>query len=281
MNDAIRQNVADLVFSSLDDAIWSAKRSRARREHPFIEAAFPGAGVITSVVRSASTRLGQKIMTEAAKDIARGAGRHVLSETQIEVPLTESEESTLREIHTRLRRNRRAPNFEAEIEELKEAGQADSQSGDEPVHHQTLRCDLRMEATQGQNYWIQLTSPKMSQRKVEQLHKEALLLHLAKPHEQFVVGVYYAVGRSGRHRRSGLNYVSRYFQDVNEFDSLYLEAGEQIVMNSAPCVLIGAPFWNWLGKDETTYDELLEIFRDAGEELRMEHRELLGGNSTE
>jgi hypothetical protein len=281
MENDTRYRVTELVFDSFDDAIWSAKRSRARSEHPFIEAAFPGANVITSVVRSASTRLGQKIMTQAAVDIARGAGRHLLNRTEVEVAMTESGQSALRKVQQRLRGNEQAPNFRSEIEELKEAVN-EPEIDTEPNRYRSLRCDLRFEDEEGERYWVQLASPKMSQRKIEELHREALLLRIAEPEDRFVVGVYYAVSKSGRHRRSGLNYLPRYFQNIDELEESGRGTLEKIISGgAAPCVLIGEPFWNWLGASNETYEELIDIFRDAGEALHEEHPELLGGNSTE
>lgn len=274
MNDP-HERITEEIYSTLDEAAWKAKRSKSKASHPFIEEALPGAEVMTTLVRSIQTRIGQSLAPSIAATLVESTERQYRRDPSFEVQISEKQSEELREILNELRQNLRSPDYEEELHRVREARV--DYNVDQAPQKESFRIDLQIEGTPNQSvfteYYVNIASPKISQRKIQEMKREALLVEVGnkqagRGRSKYVIGVYYDTDEGSRHRRSGLNYLERYFGRPDGPDESQWGRG---------CtVLVGADFWNWLGEDSGTYDMLLKTFKNAGERLEEEHRELFG-----
>jgi len=264
MDSKTKEQILRGLRADFGEAMRKAMRSQGFG-NPFIENAFRGAEAGTSFFRSISTRLGQTIVPEMARLIANETLGQVRKDVRVEYALSSAQDKTLWTLLKALRQNMRAPDYQEELEEIRSSGRPNQ---DEDLQTGQVGFDLHVKAekTGGNEYYVDIASPKTGQKSVEKYRRNALILGAEKPQAGYVLGIYYAVDEHRRHRRAGMNYVERYFRLDDEQPSA-----------KQATALVGAAFWNWLGGSDATYRELLEIFQEVGKEYQEEFKTLFSG----
>ena len=280
MTSTAEQRIRDVVFRALEDAAYKVRRS-SKETNPFIDVALPRSENHAALVRSVSTRIGQSIMPEVVTIVAEDAGYEIERDVKLQVPVSGLQKKAVDEILKELRQRLHEPDFQKEVRRVREASAPyEALAREEGPEREDMMIDFVLEK-EDHPYYVELKSPKLSQNGIMQVRRQALLLGADAPDAVFVLALYYGTREENLHRRSGLNYLDRYFETSPHGQScsdIFHHGSDSLP--SRIRVMRGREFWNWLGEGQNTYDVLLEAFREAGSDLRERYGDLFG-NQTE
>jgi hypothetical protein len=193
--------------------------------------------------RSFVTSLGQGIFEQLGKIVAIGAGA-VEAENQHDTTLVintwrnEKIERILRDQRSSLRE----PDWEAEVHEVVTL---DNDSFVQVI----VKSDLYILRPNGQREFYSFKTVKPNLDQTERAKRDMLRMKAGNPeYETYFALPFNPAGE-------GELYSNAHKIPYKLFD-----------MDNESCVLIGAELWNKIGDDPNTYNELLEIFEEVGEQ---------------
>jgi len=190
--------------------------------------------------RSFVTSLGQKSFEQLARIIAEGTGAIAENQRTEIITINTWRKEKIDEILSLQRKSQRPPEWKTEVTEilaLKNNKYEDLQ----------VRFDLYIKRTNGKEefYSIKTVKPNLDQTEIAK--RDMLYTKSCKEESE----VYFALPFNPA--GEGGNYKKVHSMPYSIFN-----------MDDDESVLIGAEFWNKVGKSENTYNELLNIFTQVG-----------------
>ncbi|ADM72451.1 hypothetical protein GMA19_04697 [Paenibacillus polymyxa E681] len=192
--------------------------------------------------RSFVTILGQGIFEQMAKMVALGSGAFASNQHDTTFTINTWRNEKIEEILTSHRNSGRKPNWNAEVAEI-------LQLNNQNYTEVTVKFDLYVRRSDGREEFYGLKTVKPNLDQIERAKRDML---------RMVTGT----------NQNTEAYFALPFNPAGE-GHLYRAAGHTIPykifeMDLDPCVLIGKAFWNKIGDDNNTYDELLDLFDEIG-----------------
>lgn len=191
--------------------------------------------------RSFVTTLGQMSFEQLARIIAEGTGATAENQHVEDITINTWRKEKIDEILELQRKSQRTPDWEAEVAEilsLKNSKYEDLR----------VRFDLYIKRLNGKEEFYSLKTVKPNLDQTEIAKRDMLYTKACKEEcEVYFALPFNPAGEGGAYRR------------VHSIPYQIFE------MDDDECVLIGAKFWNKIGNDKNTYNELLEIFEKVGE----------------
>lgn len=201
--------------------------------------------------RSLVTSLGQKCFESLAKIIAEGSGAKSENQHVENITIKTFRKEKIDDILKMQRKSERLPNWNDELNEILAL---DNQRYEDL----TVRFDLYIFRQNGKEEFYSLKTVKPNLDQTEIAKRDMLYTRSVKECEVYFALPYNPAGEGG-------NYKRVHSMPYSIFD-----------MDNDESVLIGKDFWNKVGQDENTYNELLSIFDRVGSRysLRIKHEYL-------
>lgn len=196
--------------------------------------------------RSFVTILGQNIFEQIAKMVAEGTGAYATNQHSTTFRINTWRNEKIEEILTAHRNSGlagRRPNWYEEIEELMALS-------NQNFTEVTVRFDLYVRRADGREefYGLKTVKPNLDQTERAKRDMLRLITGYGGNVEAYFALPFNPAGEGVSYRYAGHTLPYKIFD-----------------MDRDPSVLIGREFWNKLGEDENTYDELLDVFAEMGE----------------
>lgn len=190
--------------------------------------------------RSFVTSLGQGVFEQIAKVIAEGTGAFAENQHTVDITINTYRAEKIEEIIAMHRASKRVPNWEADVREVLTL---------QNQRYQDLRVnfDLYIKRTNGKEefYSIKTVKPNLDQTEIAK--RDMLRIKAAKENcEAFFALPFNPAGEGG-------NYYKKHSIPYKILN-----------MDKDECVLIGSQFWNKVGADNKTFEELLQVFEEVG-----------------
>lgn len=201
-----------------------------------------------SFIQSMNTTFGMSIWEQVAVVLAQGANNYAERQHKLLGEIDEGTERVITDIHNKLRRGEIAPNVIEHVEQIR----ASIIKGEARVDPDST-VDLLVKIKQTENYF-DITSAKPNMKefvalKLKLLRWTALRLSQDKNVQVFTR---LAIPYNPYHPEPYERWTLKGLYD--------LENGE---------VMVGEEFWNFVASNNI-YEELLDVFQEVGEELRIE-----------
>jgi len=193
--------------------------------------------------RSFVTSLGQSFFEQIAKLIAIDTGATAINQYTSTININTFRNTYINDLLgvQRSPGNQSRPDWNTELRELLALNNRDTTEVD-------IISDLYVCRTDGQEEYYSMKTVKPNLDQTEIAKRSMLRLKAFNANSQVYFALpYNPAGEGEIYRRGGHSVPYRIFD-----------------MDNDSCVLIGAEFWNQLGQNTTTYDELLEIFENVG-----------------
>lgn len=194
--------------------------------------------------RSFVTSLGQTFFEQIAKLIAEDTGATAINQYTSSVQINTFRSMYINDLLTdqRTTGNERVPNWTNEVTEMLNLNNRDLTSVD-------IISDLYVRRANNHEEFYSLKTVKPNLDQTEIAKRSMLRLKAFNSnYDVFFALPYNPAGEGVIYRRGGHSVPYRLFN-----------------MDLDDCVLIGAEFWNQLGQNTNTYNELLEIFDRVGQ----------------
>jgi type II restriction enzyme len=247
----MEENTKLIVHNNLKDfartAIKDYDVELLKKAYPFHRLFFDDLGLVAfKQERSVVTKMGMRLYPELARIIASEKHNDVVREKLILGEVNTGTASAIERIVTNLRNNQRSPNREQEISEINNSL---SNDGDNRVVLRTF-ADIYIGDFENGPFFAEIKSPLPNLDVCAETKKKILTFltlkradnpkaFLAFPYNPFITREYY--------RHSFTNQI----------------------MDMAEDVLMAEEFWDTIG-GEGTFDEMLTIIEDVGDEIRKE-----------
>lgn len=193
--------------------------------------------------RSFVTSLGQGIFEQIAKIIAEGTGAEAINQYNRSVKLNTWQVEKIDSILATQRSQRGNKQIVKTIREELEGLRALDNDRYQDVE---VLSDLWIKRIDGREEFYSLKTVKPNLDQAEKAKKEMLRLMTAENVEAFFALPYNPAGEGGT------------YKDIHSIPYKLFD------MDNDEYVLIGRKFWNKIGEDNNTYDDLLEIFDEVG-----------------
>ena len=192
--------------------------------------------------RSFSTSFGQGAIEDISKIVAEGNGFIATKQYELQIDVTKSALDECERILSALRSGDSQPNWTKEVSRVTAL-----QKGDRETRR--IIADLHLLAPSGREIFLTIKTVKPNLDQTQEAKR--LMLNLKAHNSDFDT------------------YLGLYYNPTGDRQSDYSWTVPNKVFNMRqdPCVLIGAPYWDFLG-GVGTYQELLEIFQRVGLETR-------------
>jgi len=201
-----------------------------------------------SFIHSMNTTFGMSIWEQVAIILARGAGNNAERQYRLLGNIDPATEKLIGEIHYRLRKSELTANKNHEIEQIrKNIKRGESKTDPDSV------VDLFVKIKDDENYF-DITSAKPNMKEFVALKLKLLRWTGLRLSQERKIQVFtrLAIPYNPYHPEPYERWTLKGLFD--------LEKGE---------ILVGEEFWNFVASDNI-YEELLDVFHEAGEELRDE-----------
>ena len=256
MNENTRQRIMNHILSSMNEKI-----RKLTIENPFdarsVEEKNPfGFRLVPTEVwigskfeRSFVTTLGQGIFEQIGRMVAEGSGAFAENQYRKEITINTFQNETIDMIiedQTSSRGGNRgriaAPNLHDELERI---GQLSNRS----TLDLSIISDLYVRRPNGHEEYYSLKTVKPNIDQTAKAKRNLLLLRTFNPScEAFLALPYNPAGEGNSYNRAEHSLPKRLFN-----------------MDDTDFVLMGSSFWNKLGDDPQTFNELLDIFAEVGQ----------------
>ncbi len=204
--------------------------------------------------RSFVTSLGQGVFEQLAKIIAEGTGAISENQHNEEITINTWRKEKVDEVLSLHRKSERNPDWNVEVNEIMALN-------NNKYENLRVRFDLYIKRVDGKEefYSIKTVKPNLDQSEIAK--RDMLYTKACKENcEVYFALPFNPAGEGGDYRKiHAIPY--RIFN-----------------MTDDSCVLIGSDFWNKVGQDKNTFNELLDIFQEVGkkysDKIRKEYLEL-------
>jgi len=206
--------------------------------------------------RSFVTSLGQGVYEQLARIIAEGSGAIKVENQYVQtLEINTFRNSRIEDILKKQRQSKSSPDWEKEVEGLLLLEHTDTT-------RVRIISDVYVERQDGQkeHYSLKTVKPNLDQTEIAK--KDMLQLKAYdKDYETYFALPFNPAGEGVEYRKSGHSLPYKIFN-----------------MDKDEAVLIGSDFWNKIGNDPNTYNNLLKIFEEVGEysseRIRKEYLEI-------
>lgn len=240
MNELAKNSIKALLKNIVLDTIRRTSKNLKTDKKPFHKALLDEETIkLSSFERSFSTSFGQKYVEEIAKILAIASGAEAERQCATMVSIYQGANDEIENVIDNLKSNRSKPNWDSELNYI-----LAHNKGRTIVRK--IITDLWMKKDGIEHYFsIKTVKPNLDQTRIAKL--DMLLLKSHNPDCQ--------------------PYFALYYNPTGEKQSEYnvMTPNKYFDMRNDSCVLIGKDFWDFIG-GENTYEELLEIFDEVGEE---------------
>jgi len=201
-----------------------------------------------SFIHSMNTTFGMSIWEQVAIILAGGAGNHAERQYKLLGEIDGDTEKIINEIHYKLRKGETATDKISEIEQIRRI----IRKGKSKIDPDSV-VDLFVEINNEENYF-DITSAKPNMKEFVALKLKLLRWTGLRLSQNKIVKVFtrLAIPYNPYHPEPYERWTLKGLYD--------LEKGE---------ILVGKEFWNFVANDNI-YEELLDVFHEAGKELRSE-----------
>jgi len=237
MTDGTRKKIEEILESCVSRALEGSKKKKSHR--PFHVSLLTEEVVKASAFeRSFSTSFGQGPVEEISLLIALDSGFQAKRQKETQVNVYKGAIDEIERICSSLRSGERSPNWNNEVKKI-----TAYQKGDTEVRR--VISDLWL-MKDGIETFVSIKTVKPNLDQTEIAKKDLLLLKAHNPQYRTFFGLFY---NPGGPNRSDYNWKIPFkiFDMIND-----------------SCVLIGKEYWNSLGNNDSTYEELLSIFESVG-----------------
>jgi hypothetical protein len=201
-----------------------------------------------SFIHSVATSLGTSIYEQMSKICAEPSSQKVLNHIQIGGTLNDAQNAKISDILNELRSGKRKPD---KVTETKEILQIDPRGGKEVKRNAIV--DFYM-VRNGEEYFFELKTVKPNIGNFAEI-KEKLLQWIAR-------------------KQSSVNTMLAF--PYNPYEPRpYRRFTQQNMIDEVNELLVGRDYWDFLS-GKGTYDELLKIFNDVGQEFEIKISEKIG-----
>lgn len=193
--------------------------------------------------RSFVTTLGQGIFEQMAKMVAEGSEAYASNQHDITFTINTWRNEKIEEILTSHRNSGgRRPNWNQEVTEIMNLS-------NQNYTEVTVKFDLYVRRPDGREEFYGLKTVKPNLDQTERAKRDMLRMITGNNHntEAYFALPFNPAGEGNLYRAAGHTIPYKIFE-----------------MDEDPCVLIGREFWNKIGDDDNTYDELLDLFNELG-----------------
>jgi len=194
--------------------------------------------------RSFVTSMGQKTFEQLGKVIAEGSGAFATNQHVENLVINTYRKERIEDILTAHRRSQRDPNWDLEIEDIL------SLTNPRRVDVR-VRSDLYIRRQDGSEEFYSIKTVKPNLDQTQHAKNDMLTIKAGKPDAEVYFGLPFNPAGEGQSYRTAHSIPFKIFR-----------------MEEDDCVLIGGAFWNKIGADPNTYNELIEIFEEIGGEYR-------------
>lgn len=192
--------------------------------------------------RSFVTILGQGIFEQMARMVAEGSGAHASNQHDITFTINTWRNEKIEEILTSHRNSERRPNWNGEVAEILNLS-------NQNFTEVTVKFDLYVRRADGREEFYGLKTVKPNLDQTERAKRDMLRMVTGNSNaEAYFALPFNPAGEGNIYRAAGHTIPYKIFD-----------------MDNDPCVLIGREFWNKIGDNNDTYDELLALFAEIGE----------------
>ncbi|MEO0075909.1 MAG: TdeIII family type II restriction endonuclease [candidate division WOR-3 bacterium] len=201
-----------------------------------------------SFIQSMNTTFGMSMWEQVAVVLAEGAGNYAERQFKLLGEIDKTTETLLRELHYKLRKNEMITNKEKEINTIRKS----IKQGEAKVDIDSI-VDLFVKVKDTENLF-DITSAKPNMKEFVALKLKLLRWTALRMSQNKNVKIYtrLAIPYNPYHPEPYERWTLKGLYD--------LDNGE---------ILVGQEFWNFVGSGEI-YEDLLNIFQEAGNELREE-----------
>lgn len=249
MNNTTRNNIKARIRSKMD-TILERRINSLKEDMDNIRISNPfGSRLVPNEIwkgskfeRSFVTTFGQGVYEQVALEIARGSGAYAENQYAEKVTLNSWQEEGISNLlaEQRTGASKGAPEWNQEVNHLTTLNTPRTTTVN------TI-FDLYVKRENGREEYYSLKTVKPNLDQTEIAKRDMLYMSVAKP--------------------SSCTFFSLPFNPYGEGNQYKWSMPYKLFdMNNSPAVLIGANFWNTVGNDPNTYDELLVIFDELGHE---------------
>ncbi|PRZ12619.1 type II restriction endonuclease TdeIII [Laceyella sediminis] len=196
--------------------------------------------------RSFVTTLGQNIFEQIGKIIAEGTGAYAINQYKRHLTLNTHQTDKINMIIENQRKKKEKgvqPNIEMEINDLKNISINRTENF-------TIVSDLYIRRPNGHEEFYSFKTVKPNKDQTAEAKRNLLILRTAFPNcEAFFALPYNPAGEGKMYRKSKHSVPYSFFD-----------------MDDDRFVLIGSTLWNKIGNNSNTYNELLQIFEEVGQD---------------
>lgn len=196
--------------------------------------------------RSFVTSLGQGIFEQIAKIIAEGTGAEAVNQYTRTVRLNTWQVEYIDSVLEK-QRNNKGKNQNTILKSIKEEVEKLRDLDTDRYQEVNVLADLWIKRVDGAEEFYSLKTVKPNLDQTEKAKREMLRLMAAEDVKAFFALPYNPAGEGEIYKNIHSIPYKLFDMDNDEF------------------VLLGKAFWNQIGQDDNTYDELLDIFNKVGE----------------
>lgn len=204
--------------------------------------------------RSFVTSLGQGIFEQIAKIIAEGTGAEAINQYNRNVKLNTWQVEYIDSILEK-QRNTKGKKVNSVVKSIQEEINTLRQLDTDRYQEITILSDLWIRRVDGREEFYSLKTVKPNLDQTEKAKREMLRLMASQDVEAYFALPYNPAG------------------EANLYKNIHSIPYKLFDMDNDQFVLIGKAFWNKIGEDESTYDELLGIFAKVGKVYTARIRE--------
>ncbi|MFS0918557.1 TdeIII family type II restriction endonuclease [Brevibacillus sp. 179-C 1.1 NHS] len=247
MNPKVRTQIHKLIRDKL---VSKVENYKPESEHkPFFTAIFSEDKVLTaSLVHSFYTTFGMSIYEQLAIMLAKSAGYHVERQYKLEGDIDLRTSNLIDEMWEHDKTHGSAD----KLEELEKIRASIYPARDVQVQIDSV-VDIFIKKPSGEEYYIDVKTVKPNKGEFE-YHKRKLLRW---------AGYRYSVDRQA----NVSTYLAIPYNPFHPEPYITKMWGKAKCMDANHDLLVQDDFWNLVGGSDTTYDNLLDIFRQVGREL--------------
>lgn len=247
LSSSTKKEIADVLITAVRDKLRSYKPETVHM--PFHHRLLgKDRYAIFSFIHSMNTTFGMSIWEQVAIVLAEGAGNHAERQYKLLGEIDGDTEKVINEIHYKLRKSETATDKISEIEQIRRI----IKKGESKIDPDSV-VDLFVEINNEENYF-DITSAKPNMKEFVALKLKLLRWTGLRLSQNKSVKVFtrLAIPYNPYHPEPYERWTLKGLYD--------LEKGE---------ILVGREFWNFVANDNI-YEELLDVFHEAGKELRSE-----------
>lgn len=257
MDATTRLQIKELIANVIDSKL--EKYTSESDYKPFFEAIFTKETVvIASIMQSLYTSFGMSLYEQIAKILAEGAGYQVITQYDLFGQIDDNTEALINQICSEIETKRRQPDKNNEINLIKNSIQSGAANID-----QDKRIDVFIVKPDGEELYVDITTVKPNLKEFKSLRRKMLRWCALRFSQNPNANVKTCIG---------IPYNPYYPKEYSRWTSSVCDVQNEL--------LVQEKLWEeFAGED--VFSELLEIFKEVGDELKDKISEFMKSQSPE